>query len=163
MTGEAVSTALLWVGALGCGVMAGVYFAFSAFVMTALRALPTGAGMGAMCAIKRVILRSPFMPLFFGTSLAALLLFVPGVLGIWGAQPLPVLVGAAVYLFGMAGVTVAINVPLNTRLDRAGENGPQAEAVWRHYLAVWTRWNHLRAAASFIATALFTLALVRSG
>jgi uncharacterized membrane protein len=155
-----MTTALLWVSAIGCGVIGGVYFAFSTFVMAALRTLPAAAGTAAMRAVNQVILRSPFMPLFFGTSAAALML---GVLATWQGGSWPVVLGAAVYLAGMTGVTVAFNVPLNTRLDRAGENTTEAEVVWQHYLAVWTRWNHLRTIASIIASVLFTVALIHPG
>jgi uncharacterized membrane protein len=155
--GELLTTALLWVTALGCGVIGGVYFAFLAFVMAALRTLPADAGMAAMRAVNRVILRSPFMPLFFGTSAAALLL---GVMAISAAASWPAVFGAAVHLVGMTGVTVAFNVPLNTRIERAGENTVEAEAAWQHYLMAWTRWNHLRTISSILAAALFTLALI---
>jgi uncharacterized membrane protein len=33
-----LAPALLWISAIGCGLMAGVYFAFSAFIMTTLTA-----------------------------------------------------------------------------------------------------------------------------
>jgi uncharacterized membrane protein len=155
-----MTTALLWVAAIGCSLIGGVYFAFSAFVMAALRTLPTSAGIAAMRAVNRVILRSPFMPLFFGTSAAALLL---GVLAMWQGGSWPMVVGATLYLAGMTGVTVAFNVPLNTRLDRTGDNAVEAEAIWRHYLASWTRWNHLRTFTSILAAALFTAALIHSG
>jgi hypothetical protein len=58
---------LLGISAVGCGVIAGVYLAFSAFVMAALRAVSAAAGIAAMRAVNRVILRAPFMRLFLGT------------------------------------------------------------------------------------------------
>ncbi|WP_204251076.1 anthrone oxygenase family protein [Elioraea rosea] len=131
--------------------------------MTALRAIPPAAGMGAMRSINRVILRSAFMPLFFGTPLAALLLLLLGIVGLWGARSWPVMLGAVVHLAGMTGVTAAFNVPLNTRLDGAGENIARAEAKWLHYLSAWTRWNHLRTISSITASALFVVERVRSG
>ena len=60
-------TALLWFAALGCALLGGVYFAFSAFVMRSLRDAGH-AGTVAMNSINRVILRSAFMPLFLGTT-----------------------------------------------------------------------------------------------
>jgi len=38
--------ALLWTSAIGCGLMAGVYFAFSAFIMTSLGRIAPGIGHG---------------------------------------------------------------------------------------------------------------------
>ncbi|QYU67777.1 DUF1772 domain-containing protein [Leptolyngbya sp. 15MV] len=84
-------------------------------------------------------------------------------LEMWGGRSWPVVVGAGAYLAGMTGVTAAFNVPLNARLDRAGESTAEADAAWRHYTTVWTRWNHVRTMASIMASALFTLALIRHG
>jgi uncharacterized membrane protein len=44
--------------ALGCGLVAGVFFAFSTFVMKALARLPAEQGIAAMQAIN-VAVRSP--------------------------------------------------------------------------------------------------------
>jgi uncharacterized membrane protein len=44
--------ALTLFAALGCGVVAGVFFAFSAFVMRALARLPAQQGIAAMQAIN---------------------------------------------------------------------------------------------------------------
>ena len=40
--------ALLWFSAIGCGMLAGLFFAFSVFIMRALANLPQGCGMAAM-------------------------------------------------------------------------------------------------------------------
>ena len=55
--------------ALGSGLIAGLFFAFSTFIMKALALRPPAEGMAAMVSIDRVILRSLFMPVFFGTAL----------------------------------------------------------------------------------------------
>ena len=68
----------LWVVAIGCAVMAGVYFTFSAFVMRSLEAMPAARGIAAMQSINRVILSSAFMPLFFATTVLALALAAAG-------------------------------------------------------------------------------------
>ena len=44
--------ALTLFAALGCGLIAGVFFAFSTFVMKALARLPSGEGMAAMQSIN---------------------------------------------------------------------------------------------------------------
>ena len=68
------------------------------------------------------------------------------------------LAGAVLYLFGCILVTIVFNVPLNTALATAK---PDAEgvALWRRYLSDWTKWNHVRTAASLLAAAAFILAL----
>ena len=57
---------------IGCGLIAGLYFAFSAFIMTALGRIGQAAGITAMNAINAVIVQSLFMPLFLGTTVASL-------------------------------------------------------------------------------------------
>lgn len=63
----AFTTALLWLSAIGCGLIAGLYFAFSTTIMRALGQLEPQAGMVAMvsiiggitCAHWRSVSRSP--------------------------------------------------------------------------------------------------------
>ena len=71
---SAALSATVWLTAIGCALMAGVYLTFSSFVMRSLDALPEPGAVAAMQSINREILSSGFMPLFFGTSLASLAL-----------------------------------------------------------------------------------------
>lgn len=99
--------------ALGMALMGGVYFTFSAFVMRALASLEAAAGVAAMQAINTVILKSLFMPLFFGTSLFAAAAIAWACLS-WQAPGSGSLLAAGiVYLFGMFLCIAAGNVPLN--------------------------------------------------
>ena len=51
--------------ALGCGPIAGVFFAFSAFVMSALARLPPREGMAAMQSVNVAAVKPSFMAAFF--------------------------------------------------------------------------------------------------
>ncbi|VWX57919.1 anthrone oxygenase family protein [Sphingorhabdus sp. 109] len=151
---EDVITATLWFAALSVGIMAGVYFAFSAFVMQSLDATGRATGMVAMQAINRIIVRSLFLPLFFASSLACLLLVVFGVMQ-WGTPGAgPMVVGGALYVIGMLVVTAAANVPLNNALETTDAAGPDAEAVWRRYMQRWLPWNHVRTVSCTVSLAL---------
>lgn len=144
--------------ALGSATIGGLFFAFSTFIMRALAERPAAEGMAAMAAINRVILRSLFMPVFFGTAGVALVLAIyRGILWIEASGWL--LGGAALYLIGCIGVTMAFNVPLNNALERAG-SGADGEALWKAYLVRWTRWNHVRTLACLAAAGLFVWALI---
>ena len=147
---------LVWIAAIGCGVMAGVYFAFSAFIMMAFARIDEAHGIAAMTAINRVILSSLFMPLFWGTTVGSLVLAVLGPLCWSKPGSVAILAGSLVYLVGMFLVTIAFNVPRNNALARADE---EQAAVWTEYLVEWTRWNHVRTAASAVAAVLFIIAL----
>jgi uncharacterized membrane protein len=62
--------------ALGCGLIAGAFFAFSSFVMKALAQLPPPYGIAAMQAINIVVINPLFMAAFLGTGVASLALVV---------------------------------------------------------------------------------------
>ncbi|MCA8238757.1 DUF1772 domain-containing protein [Burkholderia cenocepacia] len=154
-----VTSALLWGSAIGCGLMAGVYFAFSTFVMTSLGRLAPQAGAAAMNAINVDIVRSPFMPLFLGTTLMALALVVIALFDRDSPGAMTALAGGVLYGFGMFAVTMAVNVPLNDALAAADPATAQGAALWTRYLHDWTRWNHVRTVASAAACACFIAAI----
>jgi len=152
---EAAISILLWLVAIGCGLMAGIYFAFSTFIMASLSKLPAPQGIAAMQSINRVILRSPFMILFFGTTLASAALVIAGVIS-WGEKAAVMTVIAGdLYIFGMFVVTAVYNVPLNNKLDAVDADGDEALDVWETYLRIWTRWNHARTVACVVSCGLF--------
>jgi uncharacterized membrane protein len=151
--------AALWFNAIGCGLMAGLYFAFSAFIMTALSRIPTPAGIAAMQSINRVILRSLFLPIFFGTTLisAALAVFALTILGSAAATVL--LSAGVIYVVGHFVCTMVLNVPLNNALDRLDPASPDAAPIWQNYLSRWTLWNHVRTLSCTVASALYIVAI----
>jgi uncharacterized membrane protein len=156
---QAFTTGLLWFSALGCGVMAGVYFAFSTFIMTSLGRLDQATGIASMNAINVDIVRSLFMPLFFGTTLAGATLVMMGAPRFGEPAATSMLAGGGLYVLGMFAVTMAFNVPLNNALAAVQPSAPEAVAVWASYLKDWVFWNHVRTIASVVSSALFIVAL----
>ena len=71
---------LTLLAALGSGLMAGLFFAFSSFVMAALARLPADQGITAMNSINVTILNLSFSVAFFGTTILCLGLGVVGFL-----------------------------------------------------------------------------------
>ncbi len=65
----ALTSALLWVSAIGCGLIAGLYFVFSTTIMRALGSIEPQVGMAAMVSINQTILRGAFLPLFSAPAL----------------------------------------------------------------------------------------------
>lgn len=155
----AVVPGLLWFSAIGCGVMSGVYFAFSAFIMTSFARIAPDAGIAAMNAINLQIVRSPFIPLFLATTLAAAGLAGYALLH-WSAPwGWPALTAGLLYFIGMFVVTMAFNVPLNDALAVQASRGVDGAEVWARYLSDWTFWNHVRTIASLGASILFVVLL----
>ena len=108
--------ALALLAALGCGLIAGVFFAFSSFVMKALARLPAGEGIAAMQSINIVVLRSLFMAVFLGTAATCALLIVPATRMWNGPGAACLLAGSLLYLVGTVLVTMVFNVPRNDAL-----------------------------------------------
>jgi len=154
---QTIMKILLWLSVIGCGVIGGVYFAFSTFIMKALGSAGGGAGLPAMQAINQTILTSPFMPLFFGTTLLSLALGIIAVVH-WNTGPSSiVLLSSVIYFAGMFIVTVVFNVPLNDGL--AVQSMVTGNDTWRVYQSEWTFWNHVRTGASLVASGLYLHAL----
>jgi uncharacterized membrane protein len=155
---ETVTTILLWFCALACALLGGVYFAFSAFIMRALEESGP-AGVTAMNAINRVILRSWFMPLFLGTSLACLVLAILGLFELPAIRGVCLIGGGLLPVAGMFAVTLMCNMPLNNALAEVTADTRAGTAIWKDYLRRWTRWNHLRMVSCLGAAALFIFVL----
>jgi uncharacterized membrane protein len=151
--------ALKLFSALGCGLIAGVFFAFSTFVMNALARRPSAEGIAAMQSINITVINPLFMTAFLGTAVACLFLAISSLLK-WnqpGAAYL--LIGSLLYLVGTLGVTIVFNVPLNDTLANVKPESTDGANLWASYLTNWTLWNHVRTAAALAAAAAFTVAL----
>jgi uncharacterized membrane protein len=158
MTGLAYGATLAT--AVGAGAGGGVFFAFSSFVMPALRRLPAGQGTAAMQSINERAVTPPFMVALFGTAAGC------AGLAVWAAladdAPRGWLIGgSAAYLLGTIGVTIAGNVPLNDRLA-AVEPAATDTAAWHGWVSRWTALNHVRTVAALAACGAFAVALERA-
>jgi uncharacterized membrane protein len=151
---------LTFLAALGSGVTAGVFFAFSAFVMTALGRLPPGQGIAAMQSINVAVINPWFFASFFGTAALCAILTIAALFRWSEPGAILLLAGGLLYLVGTILVTLRLNVPLNDALAAAQPESAQASALWKRYLTEWTAWNHLRTAASLAAAAVFIGALM---
>lgn len=144
---------------LGCGLIAGVFFAFSTFVMGALARLSPPQGIAAMQAINITVINPWFMGAFLGTAVLSLFLAIVALIK-WHQPSSPyVLLGSLLYLVGSIGVTMVGNVPLNDALAIANPDSPDSASLWATYLTRWTLWNHVRTLASLAAAAVYAMAL----
>jgi uncharacterized membrane protein len=149
---------LSFAAALGCGLMAGIFFAFSNFVMRAFARIAPAQGIAAMQAVNITVLNPLFLLAFMGTAVlcaanvALALMFGSG-------NTAYLIAGGTLYLLGNIGVTAAFNVPMNDALAAVDAGQPDAVRIWKHYLDKWTFWNHVRTITALAAAAAFTLAL----
>lgn len=142
--------------AIASAAVGGVFFAFSGFVMPALRRLPAAHGIAAMQSINTTALRPPLMLLMLGTTLGCIALVVAGVVD---RSPW-LLAGAAVYLVGAIGVTGAYNVPRNIELAALDPASAGAAARWPAWVSEWNVGNHVRTVAGLAAAALVLQAVL---
>ena len=158
MSGAIVET-LAIATIVGSGVVGGVFFAFSTFVMRALARLPAAEGIRAMQQINETVLNAWFLGAFGGTALAGLALAGASLLARSGAEAGLLLAGAALYVAGTFGVTIAFNVPRNEALAKLDPDDPGAARPWAEYLRTWTAWNHVRTVPAVAAVGLLLAAL----
>jgi uncharacterized membrane protein len=145
--------------ALGSGVIGGVFFAFSSFVLPALARLRGLDGMAAMQSINVVVLNRSFLGVFAGTALACAVVVGDGCWH-WAAPGAGLRVsGGLFYLIGTFAVTMELNVPWNDRLAALPAHGAEAARAWAEFVASWGLWNHVRGAAAVVAAALLMLAM----
>ncbi|MFI5675987.1 anthrone oxygenase family protein [Streptomyces cellulosae] len=147
------------VGVVGTGLVAGAFCAFSAFVMRALAALPPSQGVAAMNSINVFAVRPAFMIVFTGSAVVCVVIAVV-TLVVWPDEgAVELLVGSALYLFDVFGLTLVANVPRNNALARLDPGAREAAAYWPTYVREWSVWNHVRTVASAAATVAYVLAL----
>jgi len=153
---------LVLAAALGCGTLGGVLFAFSGFVMPALRRLPDVHGVLAMQSINVTAVRFPLMSVMFATAAACVALVVVAIRR-WGEPGSGLLLaGTVLFLVGGILVTGALNVPLNDELAAFDPSSAVADGSWSHFLDRWTPANHVRTAACLAASACLMGAAVRA-
>jgi uncharacterized membrane protein len=153
-------TTLAVVAAVGSGVIGGVLYAFSAFVMRGLAELPPERALAAMNGINRAAPRAPLVVPLVGTALVCV------VLGVLTARHLDergswlVIAGCALYLVAF-GVTMFFHVPRNDALLLVDPSSAGAAAAWVDYRGPWVVANHVRSLAAVAGSALLVASLVR--
>ena len=149
--------------ALGAAILAGSFYAFSAFLMTSLRGLSAERGIVAMQAITAAIRKTAFLTVYFGTTALCAVLAITALVR-WGAPgSCYLLAGALLVLAGPFAITMMKNVPLNTQLAAVTPDSKDAREFWTNFQLSWSRWNHVRTVTALLACAFMILALVEMG
>jgi len=151
---------LAFVAAIGCGLVAGIFFAFSSFVMAALGRIPAEQGVTAMQSINVVVINRSFFLAFFGTGLVCLALVVGSYFWWDGLSGQLILAAGLIYLVGCIGVTMVCNVPLNNALAAVQPGTSEAASLWANYVDKWTTWNTVRTVAPTASMILLVAALI---
>jgi uncharacterized membrane protein len=151
--------ALTLIAALGSGLVAGWFFAYSNQIMKSLGRFPDAQGIAVMQEINIVVINPWAMTLLFAPALTCIALAVVSVIEWEEPEVYYRFAGAALYLVGAVLVTIAFNVPRNDAIAAVEPASASGADVWRRYLREWTAWNHLRTVAALGASALLIIAL----
>lgn len=152
---------LIFITVLGCGLVAGIFFAFSNFVMKALGELSPPKGIAVMQSINRVVLNPLFLGVFIGTAVICIFLVVNVFVQWYVTEVAWIIAGGLLYLVGSFLVTVVFHVPWNEELAKTDPGNSESVQEWNEYLWKWTAWNHVRTFAAFAAMASCIVALLQ--
>lgn len=154
---DLIVLSILFFICIGTGIMAGLFFSFSAFIMEALRKVDSRYGMETMKSINRAILNPLFGLVFFGTTIMAMILLTTvSLIPEWNGK-VYVICGSVLYLVGVLVVTFRFNIPLNNRLEKTSSIGNGFGQSWEGYMKSWSKWNHVRTITALAALMCFVL------
>ncbi|MEO1326503.1 MAG: anthrone oxygenase family protein [Pseudomonadota bacterium] len=147
--------------ALWSAVIAGVFSAFSEFIMSALIRANPASGIESMQQINITVLKTQFVAgvLLIPLLSIGLAVYAWDMLSGWTRMSIalaPLVFVPAVFL-----VTLLGNVPMNERLARMTADSADAHTYWRRYGIVWTRFNHVRVLGSVVTAVLYLYVAIR--
>ncbi|MVT09128.1 anthrone oxygenase family protein [Chitinophaga tropicalis] len=154
-----LSNITLTITTTATALMAGLFFAYSCSVNPGLARLADTSYLAAMQSINRAILNPFFLIPFVG--LVLLLPFTAYLEYTSPVSPRFLLLAAAAitYIWGVFGITMLKNVPLNEALDAFNIQAASVEDLTRQRLQFeepWNRWHLIRTIAA-VLTSVFTI------
>ncbi len=141
-----------------CGLVSGVFLAFSDFIMKSLAAASPDSGIESMQLINRKVYGSVFLILLMGMAALSLVLSGYAYQRMSGSASGWIVVGGAIYFIGVFLVTIVFNVPMNKRLDMMDLAAAETATYWSTYVPTWTFWNHIRTFSAAVSSACFLIA-----
>lgn len=154
--------ATLTVATLLCSLVAGLLFAFAVVVMPGIRALDDDAFLRAFQKMDGVIQRnqSLFVLVWAGSVPLVIAAAGLGVASAAGPARWATVAAAAIYVLGVQLPTIAVNIPLNNRLqaiDVASLSADERRVARLRFEPRWNRWNVARTVLAVVATVLLLL------
>ena len=143
---------------LAYGILAGVFLAFSDFLMRSFAQTSGTGGIETMQVINREVFRWMFMVLFLGLVPVSLFLMVYALTSLDGTARTMIVLAGMVYLIGSFGLTIRFNVPMNEMLAGMETDHEITKVYWTEvYLPRWTFWNSVRTAACVASSILLMI------
>lgn len=149
-----------------CSLVAGFLFAFSIVAMPGIGSLNDREFIRSFQAMDRVIQNNQpmFMLVWVGSALALITAAGLGFGQLEGTERLLLICATLAYLFGVQLPTIAINIPLNNKLqslDANAVNEAAHAAARAGFEPRWNRWNSVRTAIASLVSALLIILLYR--
>ncbi|MEM9365504.1 MAG: DUF1772 domain-containing protein [Planctomycetota bacterium] len=149
-----------------CSLVAGFVFAFAVVVMPGIRNLTDGEFLRSFQVMDRVIQNNQplFLFVWLGSALALILCAGLGVFELTGLDRLLLLTATILYLFLVQLPTIAINIPLNNKLQRLDVdtlNDHEREIARTEFEPRWNRWNTIRTIFACVSSGLLMTLLLR--
>lgn len=164
MITQTIFSNMLMLAAFLCALATGFIFIFAIVIMPGIGALNNRDFLKAFQVIDGVIQRGQplFILVWVGSVGALLIATFLGFGQLEGIARILIVVAAIVYVLGMQFPTVAINVPLNNRvqtldLDTLDETSAATER--QSFEERWNRWNIIRTAFSGVASLLLLVVI----
>ncbi|WP_337659968.1 anthrone oxygenase family protein [Anderseniella sp. Alg231-50] len=151
------------VAVIASGLIAGVFLAFSDFLMKSLAAASPAGGIEAMQLINRKVYGSVFLFLLVAMLAVSAALAFYASMYMTGPASAWIISASVLYAVGMFIVTVVFNVPMNRRLDAMNHESTETASYWTVYASSWTLWNHVRTVASAASAACFLIGCLALG
>lgn len=153
---------LLATATLSCALVAGLLATFAVIVMPGLRVLDDRTFLRTFVAIDAVIQRSQpaFVVTWVGSIVSLLAATVVGLAVTDGLGQVLLVVASVVYVGGVQIPTMAVNVPLNNRLQAAGVDSVPGTTVSELRVGFEHRWNAWNRRRSVLAVLVVVLLLL---
>jgi len=157
---------VLILAALLCALVAGFLFAFAVVVMPGIGRLGDDGFIRGFQVMDGVIQRNQpvFMLVWVGSVAAVVSAVAMGIGELDAVGHVLLILAATLWIFGVQLPTLAINVPLNNRLQRVDvgqASSAEHKAARAAFEARWNRWNVIRTMLACVATLLLLVLLVR--
>jgi len=149
-----------------CSLVTGFVFAFACVVMPGIGSLNDRRFLEAFQVIDRVIQNNQpaFLVAWVGSAVALAFSGVLGVMQLEGVERMLLIAAVFVYFAGVQLPTIAINIPLNNRLQTLDvetlDEATLAEAR-RSFEPRWNRWNTIRSVFAVVTSALLIVLVLR--
>lgn len=163
---EGIFQITLIVAAFLSALVAGLLFVFAIVVMPGIKRLPDREFIRAFQVMDGVIQNNQplFVLVWMGSVVTLLAAAVIGLGQLDGVGRLLIVAATVAYIFGVQLPTLAINVPLNNKLqalDVAAASDTEQKMARSAFEPRWNRWNAIRTTlASLSSVLLMTLLLI---